>query len=353
MKNIILFDQDTQHYLQSIYRRLNQVLKKKGYNLIVVFDKNLNSINKCELFVPIEYTLNFFIKTIEIYKPVVIIQRTWLKYKFLFPFMFYARYIKGIKIITWTKGVNIFKPDQLIMNQFYYLRQYLSSALLLYDQENKKYIKVHDKKVFVAKNTLNFNDFPVIQLSKEELKVKYKFKDRQLILMVGRLNLHKRKPELFLNIQKELELHNYHVIIIGPSLPNEVSKEIESAKNIDYLGAIYDDIKMAEYFKMADLFCMPGRIGLAINQSFYYGVPVVLEDIRQGVETSILNPSNNGLYFEENNASDMFKKINIILSNDIIKESYSKNAKDTLHRKASLDRMIQGFLDAINYVENK
>jgi len=41
---------------------------------------------------------------------------------------------------------------------------------------------------------------------------------------------------------------------------------------IDCLGPIYDNKIINEYYKLSDIFFMPGMIGLAINHAFYFPI---------------------------------------------------------------------------------
>ena len=183
MKNLILFDQDTQHYRQSIYHYFREEFKKFDYNLIVVYDKKLNNIkNDKDFFIGIDYTFHSFNKIIKYFNCRIIIQFVWLRYKFLLPFMIFNK-IRGVKTIVWSHGINLQNKNKVIKNQFYYLRQHLANALIIYSKNEKQYIKASHKKLIIANNTLNFNEFPVIKLSKNELKHKYGFEKKKTCIM--------------------------------------------------------------------------------------------------------------------------------------------------------------------------
>ena len=145
MKNLLLFDQDTQHYRQSIYRFFKKKLNKLGYNLVVFYDKKLNSISSDDkLFIGIDYTYNEFRKQIRFYKAPIIIQFVWLRYKFLLPLMAVNR-LYGVKTILWSHGINLQNKKQKIKNIFYYLRQFLANALIIYSKNEIQYIKANKK----------------------------------------------------------------------------------------------------------------------------------------------------------------------------------------------------------------
>ena len=223
--------------------------------------------------------------------------------------------------------------------------------MLLYSKENRANVKnKYHKKSFIAPNTLNFTTFTEIKETKQELKEYYGFKGLKIILMVGRIDAHKRKPELFIEVCDKLQKDDYHVIIIGSGISQKKMDTISNCPNIHYLSPIYQEEIINKYYKMADVFCMPGRIGLALNHAFYYSNPVILERIAQGAEVTLFEDKKNGLYFSPNDAEDMYKKLKTILGNNNIFAKYSLNAKNSVDNHASINQMFGGFLRAIKYV---
>lgn len=351
MKTIILFDQDTQHYRQSIYLYFREEFQKLGYDLIIVYDKKLNKIetNK-DFFIGINYSFQNFKAIIEKYNSKLIIQFVWLRYKFLIPFMLWTK-LKGIKIILWSHGINLQNKNQPIKNQLYYLRQKLADALIIYTPEQKKYLRTNDKKVFVANNTLDFNSLPQINISKQQLKKKHNLYNKDVILCVGRMNTNNRKVNHLIELSKLIN-DNIEIIVIGPGVNKEDEERIKQLPRIQYLGPIFNQKIVCEYYKLSDVFVMPGAIGLAVNQSFFYGTPVIIEDVEQGPEAYYLKDGVNGFYYKKGNVIDLMEKIYTVLKNENFK-LFSKNARQTILEEASSLKMLKGFIDAINYVSNE
>lgn len=349
LKTLLIFDAETQHYRQSIFRYFQKVFKEHGYNLKVVYDNKLNDIQG-DLFIGIDYTFANFNRIIRDNDCPLIILFVWLRYKFLLPFMLYQR-MKGIKMITWSHGINLLKKRQPIKNQFYYLRQRLAHALIIYSKNEKKYIKVSHRKLFIANNTLNFYDFPVISQSKKELKKKYNFEKKKIILFVGRMNVCNRKMEYLIELAKNLG-NDYMILIIGPGIPDELVIGIEETKNIHYYGPVYDPIKIAELYSLSDIFCMPGAIGLAINHAFYYGLPVVVEDGEHNPEIIYLKDGQNGFLYKKGDIEDLKARVLYLLENPEQYNQFSKKAKETIKTEAAIENMAKAFIDAIKYAEN-
>ncbi|WP_321417428.1 glycosyltransferase family 4 protein [uncultured Desulfobacter sp.] len=349
MKTIMMFDSETQHYRQSIYSYFIKEFSKIGYRLIIIYDKKLNSIVK-DSYIGIDYRFSNFIKILRQYNCKIIISFVWLRYKFLIPFLIYCR-VKKLKVIVWSHGINLQNKKQPIKNQLYYLRQRLANALILFSKEQLKYIVTSKKKVFIANNTLNFNEFPIVELSKEKLKQKYGFQEKNIILCVARMNTNNRKPEQMINLAKRLDL-NTHILLIGPALNKLCINDIEHIQNIHYYGAIYDQKIVNEHYKMADVFVMPGAIGLAINHAFYFHTPCIVEKIEQGPEAFYLREGINGYYYKPNDVGDLYDKLTKVLD----KNNYSlfcQNAIETIMREGSIENMFRGFIDAVNFVEER
>jgi glycosyltransferase involved in cell wall biosynthesis len=353
MKNLILFDQDTQHYRQSIYRGFKKEFEKIGYNLVVVYDLKNNTMDDQEgLFIGIDYSLKNFIKILKQYKCKLIIQFVWLKYRFIFPFMFYCK-LKGVKSIVWSHGINLQEKDQLIMNQMYYLRQRLASALIIYSENERKYIRASHKKLFIANNTLNFDEFPQIPESKEQLKEKYGFAGRKVILTVARFNVMNRKFFYIPATYRILNDKEYIWLVSGPGLSDQDKALIENNKNIIYYGPIYDPVNMNEIYKLSDIFVMPGGLGLAINQAFYHGLPIIVENVEHSPEVVYLKEGQNGFFFKEGNLSDLADKIRAIFDNPQTLESLSKKAIEVMNTEGSFEQMVDNFVKAIQYTQKK
>ena len=351
MKNLILFDQDTLHYRQSIYRYFDNEFSKMGYKLIVVYDQNLNTIEGNELFQGMNYSYRNFVGIIKKYKPGLIIQFVWLKYKFLFPFMIYCK-LKRIKSIVWSHGINLQNPNQHLKNYLYYFRQFLATALIIYSENEREYIKTSHAKLFIANNTLNYYDFPEIPLSKEDLKKKHGFQGKKIILSVARFNTMNRKVEYLIDLVDLIDDDKVNVVIAGPGIEQENLENIRQKDTIKYYGAVYDQVLMNELYKMADVFVMPGGLGLAINQCFFHGLPIVVEDVNHSPEIIYLKNGQNGFLFKEGDLSDLKGKVVQLLSDPELHDAFSRNAYNTARNEASFDRMVNEFRKAIRFTES-
>jgi len=348
LQKIILFDQDLQPYRYLIYKRFKNEFKRYGFSLLVYFDKqNNNKYFEEDYITGIDYSFKNFKKVIRKNKCSLIVQFVWLRYKFLLPFMIWARF-RRVKIILWSHGINLQKKNQPLFNLFYYLRQNLADALILYSPEQVKYIKTSKNKIFIANNTLNLDELPVINKSQNELKNQYGYRNKKVLLFVGRLDVNNRSIEDFLGLSDVLD-DGYVIIIIGPGMESNAAKNITSQNSrIKYLGPFYDNQKVSEYYKMSDIFVMPGAIGLSIVQAFYYETPVLVQDVPHGPEAFYLVEGENGYYYHKGDINDMKQKLRQMLKPAHYEELVN-NCRRTVSTSAAFGNMLKGFEQAINY----
>ena len=347
MQNLILFDQETQHYRVSVYKYFAAEFEKLGYRLRVVYDRDLNTLAD-EMFEGIEYSFSSFNNIISKYNSTVIILFVWLRYKFLLPFMLLNR-LRGIRMISWFHGINLQKKNQPLVNQLYYLRQRLANALVLFSEQEKRYIRASHDKLFIANNTLNFHDFPAIPESKAALKARYHLENKHVILSVSRFDTHGRKVDYLIAAAEGLR-DDHHFLVVGSGVSEMQQAKIKALPNISYLGRIVDRVKINEIYKLSDVFCMPGPIGLAINHAFYHALPVVIEDVTHGPEGGYLKPGCNGDLFNKGDVSDMIEKIERLMSDEKLYQQYASQARSTVEQEASIEKMWQGFKGALDYV---
>jgi len=349
VKTLILFDAETQHYRQSIYGYFQEEFAKHGYRLKVAYDRKLNDVQG-DLFTAIDFSYRGLASLIRSEDCRLVILFVWLRYKFLLPLML-ANRLKGIRMVCWSHGINLQKKQQVLVKQLYYVRQWLADALIMFSEGERKHIRASQRKLFVANNTLTFRDFPVIPQSREELKTRYGFPDEKVVLCVGRLNTNNRKPDYLIEGFSNAAPAGCRLLLVGPGLTAGQAERARAAKNIEYLGPVYDPVRINEIFKLADVFCMPGEIGLAINQAFYHGLPVVVEELRQSPEAGYLHDGRNGFFFKAGDVADMMAKISTLCRDEALRLRFSDQARDTILREASVENMFSHFLEAVRYAE--
>ena len=158
----------------------------------------------------------------------------------------------------------------------------------------------------------------------------------------------RKKIDHLIDIFNEVELEGTGLVIVGSGVSSDLLGKMNK-KNTLYLGEIYDpqNIQISKIFKMADLFSIPGHVGLGLNQAFYWGLPVVTEEGGQPPEIHYLVDGRNGFIVPNNNLTELKNKIMYLLRDDLVRKEFSKHAREDILRHASIDNMFQGFRQCI------
>jgi glycosyltransferase involved in cell wall biosynthesis len=202
-------------------------------------------------------------------------------------------------------------------------------------------------KVFVANNTINFEQFPNVEGSKEELKKEFGIPFRKVVLFVGRMRPVKKVDHL-ITAFNEIDDPDCGAVIVGDPMGNDLSKMIRK-KNVLHLGEIHDPegLKISKIFKLSDLFVIPGDVGLGLNQAYYWGLPVVTEAGLQPPEIHYLNEGRDGFMVPENDISALKEKMLLLLRDDTLRAQFSAAARENIMREGSIERMFSGFRDCV------
>jgi glycosyltransferase involved in cell wall biosynthesis len=231
-------------------------------------------------------------------------------------------------------------------------------GIILYSSAETRLIKERNrKKVFVANNTVNFADYPVINESKSKIKEQLGIPFRKVVLFVGRMGIHKerKKPGHLIEIFRNCQRDDTGLVIVGSGLSDELQERM-NPENTMYLGEIHDpdQVQISRIFKMADLCSIPGHVGLGINQAFFWGLPIVTENGGQPPEISYLKNGQNGYIVPENDINQLQEKIFYLLNNDDVRSRFSQCARQYILENASVEKMFEGFFNCVNYLtENK
>lgn len=260
---------------------------------------------------------------------------------------------RKFKLVYWGIGVKASQNSKFdtptLLNKIRYIIANKSDAMIFYtDYVKDKYIKngVNPDKLFVMNNTVFVNqDF-----------VKTKIDERNNILFIGKLNKSKKIFILLEAYKKLLDMGYKPPIIdivgVGPDfhLVKEWVMKYKLNNFITLHGAVYEDPKKAEIFNRALCVISPGQAGLSVLESMGYGIPfITYKDAITGGERLNITHGFNGILmdnFEEmpNILLDiMFNKIKFIEMGNKAKKYYLQNR--------SLDKMVEGFIETINYLK--
>jgi glycosyltransferase involved in cell wall biosynthesis len=293
--------------------------------------------------------LFFYFRYLWSQKPDCVILFLHLKDWIIFPVILYCRFLK-IPVVYWNFGIDLLDPYNRIKNMLYEMLHGLSNAILLYSSNEKIYInpKYHSK-TFVANNSINLIDYENITFSGNYIKEFYHVKEKYIVLFVGRIIVEKRVDELLNCFRNSRDIA---VVIAGKGISEEMLEIIHNNSNYYYLGEIkYDKLEIARIYDSADVVCIPGNVGLAIIESFFWGKPLVTIKSPgrfNSPEICYLKDGENGYIAQD--IRDMENKVTSLLLNQEQYCRFSEKARETARTEAHINRMYDGFKEVIEFL---
>lgn len=358
MKKVLLLSNKIMHYRVSVYNYFHTRFAEHGWEFIVRSNE-IQKENPHPLrfdFRSLPFALYNYTKEIKQQNPDVVIIFLHLKDAIIWPLTHWLKF-HSIPFIFWTKGINLDANNNTLSYLFYRYMHTLSDRLILYsNQESRHIAKRHQKKIFVANNTINFSDFPDILESKRQIKRSLNIPFEKVVLSVGRMNIdrQRKKVDHLIDVFRDINIEGMGLVIVGSGLSSELRNRMNK-RNTLYLGEIYDPehLQISRIFKMADVFCLPGHVGLGLNQAFYWGLPVITEDDgRQPPEIHYLVNGRNGFIVPNNDLDCLKEKLVYLLTNDGTRLEFSTNARADILTHASIEGMFTGFKNCVESCVN-
>ena len=136
------------------------------------------------------------------------------------------------------------------------------------------------------------------------------------------------------------------MILVGPD-PDGILEKIKE-KNVFKIGAIYGD-KRFDLLSAADVYCLPGAVGLSIVDAFYCGLPLVTEDGDESPEIMYLKDGVNGFIVNRGNVNEMGEKLQLLLDNDKLRKQFSSDAKRVIGESGNIEQFCVGFREALYF----
>lgn len=338
------------HYRISVYSYLTSYLQRYGFELIVasagIESGNTHAIEfQYAEISPSSLNLLRFICRQRID---IIIFWVNLKHLYLIPTYFATKIVMRKKIIYWGHGRDLLDRDARIKNLAYAVQQALCDAIILYAEHLKKYVpdRFH-KKVFIANNTL-YMDYRGLPpgITKEKVLSKYGVKTKRNIICMGRMQKRKR-IDVLVKALDCMGRPDIGLILVGPD-PQGVLDEVKG-DNIYKLGPIYGEQRF-ELLSSADIYCLPGAVGLSIVDAFYCGLPIVTEDGDESPEIMYLKDGVNGFIVPRGDVQQLAAKLLLLLGDDLMRERFSREARKEIMTNGHIDKMCHGFSDALRFV---
>lgn len=349
MRRVLLISNKVFHYRVSNYNYFARRFRELGWEFCV----RASELEKSNPYPPqfdfkqLPFKFADYKREIEELKPDVVLLFLHLKDLVIWPVVHWLK-LKGIPVVYWNKGVNLEVKHPWLRNQPFYYIHSLCDAIVLYSPREIKDIRPRNRhKVFVANNTINFEAFPAVSQSKEELKREFGIPYRKVVLFVGRMRGVKKVDHL-ITAFNEIDDPDCGCVIVGDPMGFDLPAMIKR-KNVMHLGEVHDPegVKISKIFKLSDLFVIPGDVGLGMNQAFYWGLPVVTEAGMQPPEIHYLTEGRTGFVVPENDIAALKEKMLLLLRDDMLRAKFSAAAREDILRDASIERMFSGFRDCV------
>lgn len=342
---VLLVSNKVYHYRVLNYNYFAQRFRESGIDFVVRANE-LQTNNPYPIdfdFKLLPFRFSAYKAEIERIKPDVVILFIHLRDIFVWPLIHWLKWRK-IKVVYWNKGVNLEVRNPVWRNHLFYYVHSRCDAIILYSARNATDIRPKNRrKIFVANNTINFAAMPRVEASKAEIKQRFGIPYEKVVLFVGRMRPVK-KVEHLIEAFRSIRDPGVGCVIVGASLGYEIPTLINRS-NTMYLGEIFDPRNelVSSLFKASDVFCIPGDVGLGLNEAFHWGLPVVTEDGLQPPEIHYLSSGRNGFVVPENDVAALRDALLLLLRDDALRESFSSAAKVDIERDASIERMFSGF----------
>ncbi len=345
MKKILLISNKVFHYRVSNYNYFSRRFEEEGYEFIVRAS-SLQKNNPYRIDFDFEVIpFGFFAYKAEVERiaPSVVILFLHLKDLIILPLIYWLK-AKGIHVVYWNKGINLEVASPRWRNYVFYHVHTMCDAIILYSRHNLTDIQEKNRsKVFVANNTINLDAIPTVAESKESIKSEFSIPYAKVVLYVGRMRSGKRVEDL-IEAFNGITDPDIGCVLVGDSMAYNIPALVKGS-NVMYLGELFDpeNSKMSKLFKAADIFCIPGDVGLGVNEAFYWGLPVVTEDVLQGPEIHYVRSGRNGFIVGEGDVDALREKLLTLLYDDSLRAAFSLAAREDITRDGSIETMFRGF----------
>jgi len=351
MQNLLLLHPKLLFYKIRIYNKLSRYLRARGYNLIV-WPTRIDAPGERVEFNCIDASmtranLRHVLGRQNIDVVVNHLCRRSVSVRFYVAAALVARG-SGRRFIYYGHGLNLPRRDnamEILLSNLYLT---LCHQVILFSPREKRYLwRRNRRKVAVAWNTLDMDDAASPDgYSRAELAKRYGITESHVVLFSGRIQPRKRLGLLLdCFVERRRQLSDVGLVIVGPDLPQRLEQIVRTSSNIHYLGPVYEKEQMAELFRSADVFCIPGSMGLGIVEALYWARPIITLNVKHGPEACYLKNGRNCVVVddEERFADELIS----LLRNEDRRKAMGAEARRTFEKEASLDNMFGGFYEGL------
>ena len=286
-----------------------------------------------------------------------------IHYASLPPALLRARKV-GTPTVLWGHGYS--KREGALKRRLRNRLGHLATALMVYNEAAAERLRGEGfdaERVFVALNSLD--QAPMREQRRlwaerpdrlEAFRRENALTSGPVLLYVSRLEPRNRL-DLLLEATARLRTSfpDLRLVIIGGGDDRRrlegIAERLGIAPHVRFLGAVYDEDKLAPWFLSADLFVYPANIGLSLLHAFGYALPVVTSDDveAQNPEIEALEHGVNGLFYAAGSVEDLTKTLARALGDREALHRMSAAAEATVRNRFNVETMADGMEAAIRY----
>ncbi|MGH2582633.1 MAG: glycosyltransferase family 4 protein [Anaerolineales bacterium] len=175
------------------------------------------------------------------------------------------------------------------------------------------------------------------------------FNGRPIVLYAGRLQARKRLESLMricASLPDQIK-PRLQIVGDGPEKGRLEKIAADVYPDTEFSGALFGD-ELAERFKTADLFVLPGTGGLAVQQAMSYGLPVIMAD-DYGSQPDLVTPAN-GWLLPPNDDAALQTALHEALSDPSRLRRMGEESFRLVQEKFNLETMVDVFVRALSEV---
>ena len=253
--------------------------------------------------------------------------------------------------IWWGHGISP-QSDALSIRLRVWLSR-LADALIFYEAtQRKKFVAwgVAPEKTFVAPNSIETEQITPLVTSRSR-------EERNRILYIGRLTERKKVDLLirgFARVCPQLPPDTL-LTIIGDGPERQTLEQVAThsgvSERVEFVGAVYQQERLAPWFNTAWASVSPGAIGLSAVHSLAYGVPLLIaRNEAHGPEIGAIVEGAHGFFFRSDDVEGLSEHL-VLLSQDCQRWAHmARAARCAVQDHFSLDGMVRNFEQAVRYV---
>ncbi len=261
------------------------------------------------------------------------------------PFAVSWMHARGRKVIGWGLGAPPLAPTPLPLGEGQRVRaRFLNQfdRLISYSQrgaDEYAALGFPREKIFVAPNAVASKPLSPIPLRLST------FKDRPVILFIGRLQARKR-VDVLLRACSEME-SKPRLMIVGDGPEREhlelLAKQVYPSA--EFIGAKHG-AELKPYFTEADLFVLPGTGGLAVQEAMSYGLPIIVAK-GDGTQDDLVREAN-GWQIAPEDFDALVKTMRLALSDMGRLRTMGAESYRIVSEEINLEKMVEVFVQALN-----